>query len=300
MHDFLASPFGPVGGLTDRQVADLAEPLVWYACEYGADDTLRWTPEMVATVVAHWYPPTLMGLNWKLRAKLEDVFAGFVRFTHARSGAPPEATADAVAAIEQRATSEQWLPRDSVAMRIRLEDKWERELIDRLGGRAAYRALDDSPLPDVPYDWSVVPDELRAPVADTLEVLDHWATELFDPEVRTIARAVLAAIVTTDRTVLERLDRGDRLAVPILCFLMRRIGGTTRQSRSWLLWMVSTQKNLSAATGVPVSAISRQTKIVADVMERADINWTPLLHSRERWPLVARRRSIEEWRQRRR
>jgi hypothetical protein len=63
----------------------------------------------------------------------------------------------------------------------------ELDCIELVGGHDAYEALDDAPLPDVAFDWSVVPAAVRDLTGETLDLLDRWAADLFDAEVRTIA-----------------------------------------------------------------------------------------------------------------
>ena len=58
-----------------------------------------------------------------------------------------------------------------------------------------------------------------------VEQLDKWSVELFDPEVRTIAHHVLAAVVRSDRGVFNRSPRVEALAAGILGFLLARLTG---------------------------------------------------------------------------
>jgi hypothetical protein len=52
LDDFVGSPHGAVTGLELEQVRDLADPLVWFACDYGPGDPLRWSPVSVEIVLA--------------------------------------------------------------------------------------------------------------------------------------------------------------------------------------------------------------------------------------------------------
>ncbi len=94
----------------------------------------------------------------------------------------------------------------------RVTDELEQRVIDLVGGRDAYDTLDDEPLGDVAFDWSVVPADMADLTADTLALLDQWSIEHFDTEVRSIARATLAAVVVNDRSVFKRSARTDVLA----------------------------------------------------------------------------------------
>src|SRR5262245_46941788 len=55
-------------------------------------------------------------------------------------------------------------------------------LIPYVGGADALWALDETPLPDEPFDWSVVDDQDRAMVAQVLAATDECCTFLDDLE----------------------------------------------------------------------------------------------------------------------
>lgn len=60
-------------------------------------------------------------------------------------------------------------------------------------------------------------------------------------------------------------------------------------------WQVFTQKELAEATGVSASSISSRSQTVANVVERADIDWPRLLHSTQRAEMLETKRVIAEW-----
>lgn len=95
---------------------------------------------------------------------------------------------------------------------------------EEVGGRPALLALDADPLPDEPFDWSVVPDDIREPVAETLGWLDRLADERFDVEFRTACRRYLAAAVTGDPEIYRR--RGSTTsAAAVIAWLVGRANG---------------------------------------------------------------------------
>jgi hypothetical protein len=59
---------------------------------------------------------------------------------------------------------------------------------------------------------------------------------------------------------------------------------------------VFTQKELAAATGVSAATISARTRTIANVVERADIDWPSILHSTQRREALRTKHHIAEWR----
>ena len=333
LNDFLQSPFATVDGLTHDQLRDVANPLLWFGCDYGPGDPLRWSPVSVEIVLSDWYPRKVFSLAYEEMSRVPDVVAAFARYSHQRRGIPKDLTDETVAAVEHwrgefaRAIQQpgrspesnaawlahiaagfgpdeidddgfddSWEGLDHAAYMQRTVIELEAAVTDLVGGPAAYEALTDVPLDDVPFDWARVPVELRAPTAETLEQLDRWASALFDDEVRTIARAVLVGIVDADRAVFKRSDRTDSLAAAILWFLsMRLTGRFSARERRAMPWAVFTQKDLAAATGVPVSSISSRAKAIANIVDRADIDWPSILHSTQRREALRTKQIVADW-----
>lgn len=336
--EFVASELGRVGGLARDEVRELADPLVWFACDYGPGDPLRWSPVSVEIVLTDWYPRKVLAPAAELRA-VPDVLAAFVRFAHDRQAVPADLTAETLDAVERwrgefgalvsrpgRSAAGGVVGRLQVAAGIgehlhdayddddddlfdpifgddgeidmrRMLDVVEADVIELVGGQAAYGTLDDEPLGDVPFDWSAVPDRLREPTDEALARLDEWAVELFDAEVRTIARSVLAGVVAADPRVFDRSPRTDALAAAILYFLVKRLTGRfSAAERRALPWKVSTQKELATATGVPASMISSRTRTVANTVERARIDWPSILHSTQRHEALRFKQLLADWR----
>ncbi len=200
LDDFVAAPSGHVEGLDEEQVRELADPLIWFGCDYGPGDPLRWSPVSVEIVLVDLYPRKVLGLDDDLMVRVPDVLAGFVRFAHERKGIPTHRTDDTLEAVER------WRPEflEAVAVPNRsreanaatiariaaglepLEsfdvfddlddmgdegDQWwgpgdddgmieqaiadaESELVEFVGGRAAYESVTDDPLGDVAFEWS--------------------------------------------------------------------------------------------------------------------------------------------------
>ena len=348
--DFVGSEHGRIGGLSATDVRDLVDPLIWFACDYGPGDPLRWSPVSVEIVLADWYPRKVFGLPATQLRRLADVLAGFVRFSHARRGVPGDLTAQTMAAIadwtpdfhaaiaapgRSPATNAARLariaaglePDEAVASRpphdepvdvsagtgwpaagvdpddpfdlVSVAAELEDMLVDLVGGRDAYDALDDEPLADVAFDWQGVPAASRDLTAETLALLDQWSGELYDTEVRTIARRVLHVVVVTDPSVFKRSARADALAAGILGYLMNRLTGRlSAEERRAMGWQVHTKKDLALATGVSASTVSSRSRTISNVMERAALDWSSWLHSSQRREVLDTRATIDAWRDR--
>ena len=79
-----------------------------------------------------------------------------------------------------------------------------------VGGPAALAGLDDRPLPDEPFDWTGIPDDVHERVAEVLALTDGCCDELLDVEHRTATRRVLARIAGLKPEVFRRRGRPDR------------------------------------------------------------------------------------------
>lgn len=185
---------------------------------------------------------------------------------------------------------------DDVAYMREMCEVVETSLVGLLGSTHAYDNLDDVPLVDVPFDWSKVPESVHADTASTLAHLDRWAPELFDAEIATIARRVLAAVISEDPGVFKRSPRADALAAAILAFLLGRVF-RPQGGRAGFSWAAFTQKALAEATGVSASMISGRKQTVSNVVERARLDWATMLHSSQRRAMLETKSHIKDWRQ---
>lgn len=374
LDEFVASPFATIPDLTPAQVRDLADPLVWFACDFGPGDPLRWSPVAVEIVLVDWYPRKVFDLADDVMQRLPDVLAAFAAFAHDRREIPDDlrvATQQAVemwrdeylrgaaapgrspadnarrlaliaAGVDPSALADDTFDLDDLDDVFDLDDDYDDDFIaddvfddfiddfdddddlddlyeldevdpgefmertvigleaavtSLVGGPEAYEALDVEPLGDVAFDWTRVPADMREATEETLGLLDRWSAELFDPEVRTIARVVLAGVVDADRSVFRRSARTDTLAAGILSFLIARLTGRMSPSeRRAMPWSVTTQKDLAGATRVSASTISTRTATIANVVARAEIDWPSSLHSSQRAEALRAKQQIEEWR----
>ncbi len=325
LDDFIESEFAVVTNLSRGRVRDLADPLVWFGCDYGPGDPLRWSPVSVEIVLADWYPRKVFGFSLAEYGRVPDVLVAFVQFAHQRQRIPVDLTADTLASVErwrgafmdhigQPGRSPEanavGLARiaagldpydiDDVEYTRESADLLELAMIDLVGGRAAYDALDETPLPDADFDWSRVPVRLRDAASETLTLVDRWAVEFFDAEVRTIARVVLAGLVSADPGILTRSPRHDVLAAAILYFVMKHV--TRRFSPSECArvpWKVVNHKQLAEATGIAPSSLSGRARTIDGIVGHAGIEWATILHSLERQQVIETRQLLADWRRER-
>ena len=94
-------------------------------------------------------------------------------------------------------------------------------LAEAVGGKHALEDLDDAPLPDQPFAWAAVPDDIRRPVSDVLAWCDRCCDELLDVEYRTACRRLLAAAAAGNPAVFRRRGRADTAAAAI-CWAIGR------------------------------------------------------------------------------
>jgi hypothetical protein len=88
-------------------------------------------------------------------------------------------------------------------------------LTEQVGGTEALERLDTVPLPDEPFDWSVVPDDVAPVVGQVLAHCDACCDERLDVEYRTACRRLLAKVVAGDPQVFRRRGRPETAAAAI-------------------------------------------------------------------------------------
>lgn len=333
--EFVASPFGKTKGLSADDVIELVDHLVMFACDVGPGDPLRWSPVSVEMVL-HWFVEEVRHIEKRTMRRLPDVLASFVRFAHERRGVKASLTRDTLDAIDEWRNEyladldKPRLPEERVLTALGgidldelyvpfdhddddaphslddlSDDEWmavmvrdvEQRLLDLAGGPNQLALLDDAPLLDLPFDWSVVPRQLLPRAQETVRLMDEWAVELFDAEVRTIARVVLGAVIEVDERILTRSERLDSVAAAVLWVVGDDVvQPIPRERRQALGWAVSKQKELAERTGVPSSMISTRAKVVRNSLGRSFVDPTVVLHSAQRREMLATRQLIADWR----
>jgi Domain of unknown function (DUF6398) len=209
---FFASSFA--ADLDDPDDRDLIENLLWFGCDYGPGDPIRWSPVAVEIFLVDWMPRKVIATTSYL-ARMPMVLRKFIRYCHAERGVPAALTAETLEAVDR------WEPGYQAAIHSPDVDRWTsldeddkepdlRQLSltlqqEAVGGAQALDELDDEPLPDEQFDWTDIDDDVHERVAEILGLCDECCDEFFDAEYRTAARRVLARIA---RTWPEPLRRG--------------------------------------------------------------------------------------------
>lgn len=279
---FFASPVG--APLDDRDRRDLLDTFLWFGCDYGPGDPMRWSPVAVEILLLDWLPRKVMA-GQAFLAKAPDLLRAFVRFCHAERAIPSYLTDQTLDAIdrsepEYRRAICSRRPQSPAALLAGLgafdpdgpgdrpgdepwyegisdTDPWEydsfmRGLLEQaVGGPEALDALDDAPLPDEPFDWSGIAEDVHHRVAEVLAGCDRCCDELLDVEYRTAARRVLARIARRGPEVFRRRGRADTAAAAI-CWIVARANGRFDQRMGGL-----TQKAMLAHFGLTGSSSQR-------------------------------------------
>lgn len=200
---FFASSFGRP--LEDPDHRQLLGSILWFATDYGPGDPLRWSPTAVEILLADWLPRKVLAPTDYL-AKAPDVLRGFVRYCHAERRISRDLTIQTLAAVDEFEPEYQ----AAIAAPPAEDDAWDglnlggylREQLERsVGGAEALDRLDATPLPDEPFDWSGISDDVHGRVAEVLALVDGCCADLFDVEFRTACRRFLSRIAASDPAI---------------------------------------------------------------------------------------------------
>ena len=266
-------------GLDDPDHADLLDTILWFACDYGPGDPLRWSPVAVEILLEDWIPRKIVADVGYL-SKAPAVLRGFVRFCHGERSIPAHLTAETLDAIDRwepsyQATIRSPRPQGPAALLAAVgaldpDGPWpmpgngadrgpldyEPVMLDMLrravGSGEALDDLHDVPLPDEPFDWTGIPDDIRGRVAEVLALCDRCCDELLDAEYRTATRRVLARIAGHGPEAFRRRGRADTAAAAI-CWAVGRVNDLFSPSGGGM-----TQKDLLAHFGIQQGSVSQR------------------------------------------
>jgi hypothetical protein len=85
-----------------------------------------------------------------------------------------------------------------------------------VGGPIQLERLDDDPLPDKPFWWEGIPDDVTARVHEVLVLIDRCCEEMLDFEYRTACRRVLARVASQGPEVFRRKGRAETAAAALV------------------------------------------------------------------------------------
>ncbi|HVX46270.1 MAG TPA: hypothetical protein VHC49_20430, partial [Mycobacteriales bacterium] len=169
--EFFASPFGaPFADDDDHR--RLGESILRFGTSYASGDPFRWSPVTVELLLADWMPRKIMAAPQYL-AKLPELLRAFIRYCHQRVGIRVALTENALAAVDHY--EPEYLRRIETARFEESADVFEpeddpdtEELERAVGGPAQLQSLDTEPLPDEPFEWAGISDDIRPVVEETL------------------------------------------------------------------------------------------------------------------------------------
>jgi hypothetical protein len=112
-------------------------------------------------------------------------------------------------------------------------------LIELVGDADTLWSLDSEPLPDEPFDWSVVEPEDRQLVAAVVSLTDRCCDAVLDAEYRTIVRRLIARVASHDPRPLRRHPNAERCAAAFVWLAGQTHGGFLRRGRPYAGWVWS-------------------------------------------------------------
>lgn len=249
---FFDSPFGRDLDEDGRQLFD---SVLWFACDYGPGDPLRWSPVAVEMLLLDWLPRKVVA-DVAFLSRAPDLLRRVVRFAHADRGVRENLTRETLDAVDRHEDEYQRVirsprpqgPAALLAAMGMLEDDdllfgdgplddgemLLAHLRDQVGGADALAALDTDPLPDEPLDLDGVAVDLRERVREIAGLADAGCDALLDVECRTACRRLLADVAAAEPQVFRRRGRADTAAAAIVWTVARannrlsaRAGGLT-------------------------------------------------------------------------
>lgn len=242
---FLASP--QAADLPEDDARDLVNVMVWFACDYGPGDPLRWSMVSVEIFLTDFLlRKAMLPRSTMLRAP--QVLEAFVRFAHHERDIRRELTDQTLDGVhrhtstflsqlaEQGEVDREDAGRQLVDLLLRmnggaplLDDDGEfsyeralrRSLAERVGGEDVLATLETEPLPDEPLDLDEVPDDVHDRVRAIAAMTDACCEELLDLEHRTACRRLLADVAAGDPAIFRRRSRDDRAAAAVVWIICK-------------------------------------------------------------------------------
>ena len=223
--DFAASSHAD--GLDDPDHGNLLESVLWFASSYTGCDPYRWSPVRVEILLADWFPRKVIA-DAQYLSKMPLVLRAYIRYCQDRIAIPASRRQETLLAVDD------WEPEYQRTIRTArlqgpaaliasimpsLAEGWDEEAdlddfdlptymlgsLERcVGDRITLMNLDDTPLPDEPFSWVGIPEDIRPVVELVLADCDRVADEILDVELRTVMRRLLGRIATGDPTIFRR------------------------------------------------------------------------------------------------
>ena len=237
---FFASPYGRP--LDAEDARGLLDSILWFGTDYGPGDPLRWSPVAIEILLLDWIPRKIVA-DAAYLAGVPRLLRAFVAFCNAERDIPARLGRATLAALDRLAPEYQRAirtprlqgpaavlaavgaldPDDTdrltgdVADALASVDEIMLDSLRRaVGGEEALARLDDSPLPDEPFDWAGVAEDIHEKVGEILALCDRCCDALLGPECRTACRRLLARAARGDPEVFRRPARSDTAAAALV------------------------------------------------------------------------------------
>jgi len=269
---FLSSPFGAT--LQDPDFSQLLDSVLWFATGYGPGDPLRWSPVAVEILLDDWIPRKIVAPATFL-TKAPELLRAFVAFSQEQRDIRPELRRETLAAIDAyepdyQRTIRTPRPQGPAALLAAMgvldpkrpwEDNdpelgyWEimlEALARAVGTEKNLSRLDVLPLPEEPFDWTGIAEDVRPRVEEVLELSDRCCDQLLDAEYRRACRRLLELIAKGDPEVFRRKARADTAAAAV-CWIVGKDNDLFGPSGGGLL-----VKDLMAHFGIHQGGVSQR------------------------------------------
>lgn len=241
--DFFTSDFGADLDRPDER--GLLQSVLWFGTDYGPGDPWRWSPVNVEMLLTDWFPRKIVA-DAAYLAKLPDLLRAFIRYCHTRQGIRSALTNETISAVDQwepeyqrvirsarpqgpAALLEGLFPPSDDAHDLSLSGIMLEGLDRTVGGRSQLQTLDDTPLPDEPFEWAGIAEDIRPVIQEMLDACDRCADELLDVEHRTAMRRFLSRAAVGDPAAFRRKASPDRGAAAVawaVCRANDTVGAT--------------------------------------------------------------------------
>lgn len=111
---------------------------------------------------------------------------------------------------------DEWFDRSDERQRAELDDMKLSALEADVGGRDVLAALDDQPLPDEPFNWTGITDDVAPRVLEVVDHVDRCCDVLLDVEYRTACRRLIHRAAVRDPKVFLRKGKTESAAAAII------------------------------------------------------------------------------------
>ncbi len=233
--DFLSSDVG--APFNSAQGQSLLDSVLWFGTQYATGDPFRWSMVTVELLLMDWFPRKVIA-DPVLLSELPDLLRAYIRWCHDREGISQVLTGQTLGAVDQYEPEYQRMilsgmqqgtfgspgmfegfidQGDDLDVAVMMLERLE----DTVGGRSALQDRDDAPLPDEPFAWEGVPDEIRPVVQQILDACDQCAHDLLDVEHRTAMRRFLSRAAMADPGIFRRKASPMRRAAAVAWVICR-------------------------------------------------------------------------------